>query len=159
MVKRILLSIVLLLVIAYLVVAVTAFNRKPTSQVCQDVELVIKDTVYAGFITKKEVATLLEKKGISPIGKDLERVRTKTLERELAKASPHRPGGVLQDPERQALHRSDPAHPHPASDERQRRKLLSGQQRHRDAPRCKVRCTPRRCNRKCRKVVCHEGFI
>ena len=85
MVKRILLSIVLLLVIAYLVVAVTAFNRKPTSQVCQDVELVIKDTVYAGFITKKEVATLLEKKGISPIGKDLERVRTKTLERELAK--------------------------------------------------------------------------
>ena len=85
MVKRILLSIVLLLVIAYLVVAVTAFNRKPTSQVCQDVELVIKDTVYAGFITKKEVATLLEKKGISPVGKDLERVRTKTLERELAK--------------------------------------------------------------------------
>ena len=76
MVKRILLSIVLLLVIAYLVVAVTAFNRKPTSQVCQDVELVIKDTVYAGFITKKEVATLLEKKGISPVGKDLERVRT-----------------------------------------------------------------------------------
>ena len=83
--KRMLLSIVLLLVIAYLVVAVTAFNRKPTSQVCQDVELVIKDTVYAGFITKKEVATLLEKKGISPDGKDLERVRTKTLERELAK--------------------------------------------------------------------------
>ena len=37
----------LLDVIAYLVVAVTAFNRKPTSQVCQDVELVIKDTVYA----------------------------------------------------------------------------------------------------------------
>ena len=94
MVKRILLSIVLLLVIAYLVVAVTAFNRKPTSQVCQDVELVIKDTVYAGFITKKEVATLLEKKGISPIGKDLERVRTKTLERELAK---HNEGTAVID--------------------------------------------------------------
>ena len=71
MVKRILLSIVLLLVIAYLVVAVTAFNRKPAAQVCRDVELVIKDTVYAGFITKKEVATLLEKKGISPVGKAL----------------------------------------------------------------------------------------
>ena len=62
-----------------------SFQPQATSQVCQDVELVIKDTVYAGFITKKEVATLLEKKGISPIGKDLERVRTKTLERELAK--------------------------------------------------------------------------
>ena len=45
MVKRILLSIVLLLVIVYLVVAVTALNRKPATQVCHDVELVIKDTV------------------------------------------------------------------------------------------------------------------
>ena len=47
MLKRILLSIVLLLVIAYLVVALSAFNRKPAGQVCNDMELVIKDTVYA----------------------------------------------------------------------------------------------------------------
>ena len=60
MVKRILLSIVLLLVIAYLVVAVTAFNRKPTSQVCQDVELVIKDTVYAVSYTHLTLPTKLE---------------------------------------------------------------------------------------------------
>ena len=53
MIKRILLSIVLLLVLAYLIVAVTAFNRKPAGQVCRDVELVIKDTVYAGFINEK----------------------------------------------------------------------------------------------------------
>ena len=66
MLKRILLSIVLLLVIAYLVVAITAFNRKPAGQVCRDMELVIKDTVYAGFITKKEVSGMLEKKGIYP---------------------------------------------------------------------------------------------
>ena len=159
MVKRILLSIVLLLVIAYLVVAVTAFNRKPASQVCQDVELVIKDTVYAGFITKKEVATLLEKKGISPIGKDLERVRTKTLERELAKHPLIDQVECYKTPNRQALHRSDPANPHPARDERQWRKLLSGQQGYCNAPRCKMRCTPCRSDRKCRKVVCHEGFI
>ena len=50
MIKRILLSIVLLLVIAYLVVAVTTLNRKPASQVCHDMELVIEDTIYAGFI-------------------------------------------------------------------------------------------------------------
>ncbi len=52
MVKRILLTIVMLLLIAYLVAAVTVFNDKPTHQVCHDVELVIKDTLYAGFITK-----------------------------------------------------------------------------------------------------------
>lgn len=85
MVKRILLSLLLLLVAAYLVLAVTAFNRKPASLVCSDVELVIKDTAYAGFITRKEVVGILEKKGISPIGKELERVRSKTLETELAK--------------------------------------------------------------------------
>lgn len=71
MIKRILLSIVLLLVLTYLVVAITAFNRKPAGQVCHDVELLIKDTVYAGFITKKEVTAMLEKKGISPIGKNI----------------------------------------------------------------------------------------
>ena len=85
MIKRILLSIVLLLVLVYLIVAVTAFNRKPAGQVCRDVELVIKDTVYAGFITKKEVAAMLEKKGVSPIGKHLDRIRTKTLEQALSK--------------------------------------------------------------------------
>jgi cell division protein FtsQ len=83
MLKRILLSIVLLLVIAYLVVALSAFNRKPAGQVCNDMELVIKDTVYAGFITKKEVADILEKKGIYPVGKPMDRIRSKTLERDL----------------------------------------------------------------------------
>ena len=85
MVKRILLSIVMLVLIAYLAVAITAFNRKPADQTCRDMELVIKDTVYAGFITKKEVSGMLEKKGIYPVGKPMDRIRSKTLERELAK--------------------------------------------------------------------------
>ena len=85
MLKRILLSIVLLLVIAYLVVAITAFNRKPAGQVCRDMELVIKDTAYAGFITKEELKGILQQKGIYPIGKKMERISTKSLERELSK--------------------------------------------------------------------------
>ena len=63
MLKRILLSLVLLLVTAYLCIAVTVFNRKPANQVCRDMELIIKDTVYAGFVTKDEVAGILQKKG------------------------------------------------------------------------------------------------
>lgn len=85
MVKRILLSIVMLLLISYLVVAVTLFNGQPANQVCHDMELVIKDTLNGGFITKGEVAAILQKKGIYPIGKKLERIHTKTLERELDK--------------------------------------------------------------------------
>ena len=74
MVKRILLSIVMLLLIAYLVVAVSAFNRKPADQTCRDMELVIKDTAYAGFITKDELKGILQKKGIYPIGKKMEQI-------------------------------------------------------------------------------------
>ena len=71
MVKRILLSIVMLALIAYLIVAITAFNRKPADQTCRDMELVIKDTAYAGFITKDELKGILQKKGIYPIGKKI----------------------------------------------------------------------------------------
>lgn len=85
MFKRILLSIVLLLIIVYLVIAVTTFNKKPVGQVCHDMELIIKDTAYAGFITKKEVVSLLESKGINPVGKKLGSIRTKTLEQVLSK--------------------------------------------------------------------------
>lgn len=85
MIKRILLSIVLLLITAYLVMAITAFNRKPEGQVCHDIQLIIQDTAYAGFITQKEVISMFEKKGISPIGKKLDRIRTKTVEKELSK--------------------------------------------------------------------------
>lgn len=83
MIKRILLTIVMLLLIAYLVAAVTVFNDKPAHQVCRDMELVIKDTLNAGFVTKNEVAAILQKKGIYPVGKKMDRVHTKTLEKEL----------------------------------------------------------------------------
>lgn len=85
MLKRILLSIVMLLIIAYLGIAVTAFNRKPANQVCHDMDLIIKDTVYAGFVTKNEIKGILQNKGIYPVGRKMERIQTKTLERELNK--------------------------------------------------------------------------
>lgn len=84
MIKRILLSIVILLVAAYLVAAITAFNRQPADLVCNEVEMVIKDSVYAGFITRKEMVGMLEKKGVNPIGKPMGRIRTETLEQVLS---------------------------------------------------------------------------
>ncbi|MBP6064583.1 cell division protein FtsQ [Bacteroides sp.] len=85
MVKRVFLFIVLLVVICYLVVAVTLFNRKPADQVCHDMELVIKDTANAGFVTKKEVTALLQQKELYPVGEKVKRIHTKTLEKELNK--------------------------------------------------------------------------
>lgn len=85
MLKRILIILVNLLVAAYLVVALTAFNRKPDGLVCNDIAIEIKDSVNAGFITKKEITDMLSKKGINPLGRKMNRIHTMTLERELAK--------------------------------------------------------------------------
>ena len=83
MIKKVLLFIVLLLIIAYLIIALTAFSGKPADQVCQRVELIIKDSVNAGFITRDEVGSLLRKKGLYPIGKKMESIRTDLLEKQL----------------------------------------------------------------------------
>ena len=84
MLKKILLTIVLLLIIAYLLVAITAFNRKPAGATCTDIELVIKDTAYAGFVTTKEIAAILTKKKLNPVGKNMDEIRTAELEEALA---------------------------------------------------------------------------
>ena len=80
MIRRILLTIVLLLATAYLIMAITVFNRKSANATCADVELVIRDTVYAGFITKKEVLSMLRKQKLNPVGKDVKDVNTARLE-------------------------------------------------------------------------------
>lgn len=85
MVKKILLLILMLIIAAYLLVAVTAFNRKPAGQLCSDIELTIRDSVYAGFITKQEIIGMLKKKGINPIGQEMDRIRAKTIEQVLDK--------------------------------------------------------------------------
>lgn len=84
MLKKILLTLVLLLVTAYLLVAVTAFNRKPAGAVCAGIELVIKDTAYAGFITPEEITSILTKRKLNPVEKEMDHIRTDELETALA---------------------------------------------------------------------------
>ena len=83
MIKKILLFIVLLIVIAYLTMALTTFNCKPVHQVCQRLELDIRDSVNAGFVTRDEIAVLLRKQGLYPIGKKMDDIRTDILEKKL----------------------------------------------------------------------------
>lgn len=66
MIKRILILCILLAVTAYLIVAVTVFNRKPENQVCKGMELVVKDSIDYGFITETEVKNLLKQKNLYP---------------------------------------------------------------------------------------------
>nr|WP_203558270.1 cell division protein FtsQ [Bacteroides sp. 224] len=83
--KKILLLLVMLLIMGYLVVAITAFNVKPNELVCKDIELLIKDSVNAGFVTKKEVTTILKKKNMNPVGQCMESIDSDSLEKILSK--------------------------------------------------------------------------
>ncbi|WP_321478944.1 cell division protein FtsQ/DivIB [uncultured Bacteroides sp.] len=85
MIKKILLLFALLLIIAYLAVAITALNKEPLNAVCNDIELIIKDTTNENFITKQEIGALLKSKGLYPVQEKMERIKTKKLEKELAK--------------------------------------------------------------------------
>ena len=85
MIKRILILCTLLLISAYLVLAVTAFNGKPDNRICKGMELVVKDSVNFGFVTPAEVKALLKAKKLSPEGKPLNSINVRRLEETLDK--------------------------------------------------------------------------
>lgn len=79
MMKKILLLMVCCAIGAYLLLALTAFNRRP-SGLCADLELVVKDSAYAGFITRSEIMSLLKKKKLNPVGRPLDSICCDILE-------------------------------------------------------------------------------
>ena len=85
MLKKLFIFLFLILITVYLVIAVTVLNAKPNGQTCDGMELVIKDSIDYGFISKREVLRLLNGKKLSPIGKVLEDINTRELEDELRK--------------------------------------------------------------------------
>ncbi len=85
MIKRILILCILLAVTAYLIVAVTVFNRKPENQVCKGMELVVKDSIDYGFITETEVKNLLKQKNLYPGKKRIGTINVRLLEETLSR--------------------------------------------------------------------------
>ena len=84
MFKKILIAICTVVAAAYLFLAVTAFNRKPAGQTCPDLELLVRDSVYAGFVTGQDVSALLRRQGLDPVGKSMDSIDTRRMEQALA---------------------------------------------------------------------------
>lgn len=84
MVKRIFLSLLLLVIVTYLALAMSLFNREPHARVCQGIKLDIQDSVYAGFINRQEVMLQLKKRGIEPVGRPINGLRTDEMEEVLS---------------------------------------------------------------------------
>ena len=87
MIKRILILIALIATSVYLVLAVTVFNAKPTGRTCKSIELEIKDDTDLGFVTLKDIEGNLKRKKVFPVGSDLERIDTRSIETTLEKNS------------------------------------------------------------------------
>ena len=85
MLKKLFIFLFLILITVYLVIAVTVLNDKPNEQTCAGMELVIKDSIDYGFISKREVLRLLNGKKLSPIGRTMGDINTRELEDELRK--------------------------------------------------------------------------
>lgn len=83
MMRRIFLSLALLVVTAYLVMALTAFNRPPAT-VCTGIELCLRDSDSRDFITSAEVKSLLRKARLNPEGEPMASIRTEALEEALS---------------------------------------------------------------------------
>ena len=77
---RILLSLVMLLIIAYLCTAFTVFNKKPVGLVCSEIEVTTKDSTFSDLFTPRSVADILKQKRLNPIGKDIDSVSTLLME-------------------------------------------------------------------------------
>lgn len=68
---------------AYLVMAVTLWNKPDPNAVCKNVTLTIEDSAKAGFIHAEQISSMLKRGGLYPKGKYLAYVNTSLLERKL----------------------------------------------------------------------------
>ncbi|MGL4851319.1 MAG: cell division protein FtsQ/DivIB [Phocaeicola sp.] len=80
MIKRICTLFGLIFITTYLLVAMTLFNAEPVDAVCNELNLVVKDSVSQHFISSKEIIRILETKKVSPIGHKIGDINTRTIE-------------------------------------------------------------------------------
>ena len=78
---------VLLGVVAYLFYVFADMSGKRDSTRCKEVNVIIVDSSYAGFINADEVVRILKKEKIYPVGQLMEEVNGDSLEKALEKNS------------------------------------------------------------------------
>jgi cell division protein FtsQ len=84
-IKKRILQIGVWLFTAYLIAAVIFFTHRIENTVCHDVILIIKDSVNAGFITKREITDILQRAKLDPKNKLMDIVETRAIEETLSK--------------------------------------------------------------------------
>lgn len=85
--KKVLSTIVLILLAGYVAVALIAFCNKPSEQLCGNVRLEMRDSLNTGYMTTRDIIALLEKRNLNPVGRRLDEVNLRDIE-EALEASP-----------------------------------------------------------------------
>lgn len=85
--KKILTTIILVLLAGYVLFAAIALCDKPAGQVCQGIRLEIRDSLKTGYMTTADITALLVKSGLNPTGQPLDAVNLRAIEKTL-EASP-----------------------------------------------------------------------
>lgn len=81
--KRIALVSVNVVLAAYLVLAMSAFNHPDEAVVCHDIDVTIEESDMPGFLTSDEVRQMLVMDKLSPIGKPLTAINLRQMEETL----------------------------------------------------------------------------
>lgn len=83
--KYILIYFFALLIVGYLVFSIWKFSGKSNESVCSKLEIVFDENAGKQLITDKEIAEILEKDDLNPIGKTIKNIRTESIEDVLRK--------------------------------------------------------------------------
>lgn len=85
--KNLLKFLLLVSLAAYLVLAVTVFNSPEIKQRCSGVDISVRDSDMANFITSREVCSILKSSGLYPLGRRMGEIDPGKIERTLTENS------------------------------------------------------------------------
>lgn len=83
MIKKLCLTLLVLVLGSYFVAAVTLFNQTDDNQICENVDLAVNDSVRAGFVSSNEIESMLKAQNLYPKGKALKDINTQQIEEAL----------------------------------------------------------------------------
>ncbi|MBE6292922.1 MAG: cell division protein FtsQ [Bacteroidales bacterium] len=83
--KKLLSTIILILLAGYIVFATIAFCNKPTNEICKGIYLEMRDSSETGYMTTADIAVLLKQNGLDPTGKLIDEVSCRSMEQQLNK--------------------------------------------------------------------------
>lgn len=85
--KKILVVTIDIVIAAYLVLAITAFNKPDTpKKVCTEVKIDIRDDVVDGFLNTEEITKILRHNKVYPIGKPMLAIDVRDIEETLRRS-------------------------------------------------------------------------